>query len=240
MGLFDFFGGSRGERALKKHAGRVASKRSQNADRWQSIQALGDMGTAEAVEALLARFDYRIDPSITDQEEKDAAVQSVHRAGEAAVGPVVAFLRRADSVAWPLKCLEPLVSPDRVIELLIEILGDMDTEYERDPEKKIQILAILEDHDDPRILEAVVPFLEDVNETARFHAVATTLSQAGCERLRDELLKTYLSDDSVRVRARILDGFIERDWDLGDHAEEAKAKLPGGYAIDGEGFARRR
>src|SRR5690606_26814730 len=67
MGLFDIFG-DREQRAIKKHAGRVANKRSQSPERWESIQALGQMKSREAVEALLVRFNFRIEPSISDQE----------------------------------------------------------------------------------------------------------------------------------------------------------------------------
>ncbi len=78
MGFFDLFtGGSGGGGALKKHAARVANKRAQAPDRWESIQALAQIGTPEAIDALLMRFSYLSDPSITDQEEKDAAYEAV-------------------------------------------------------------------------------------------------------------------------------------------------------------------
>ena len=85
MGLLDIFSRNRGG-PLAKHAGRVANKRAQANDRWDSIVSLSEMGTAEAVSALMVRFTYRIDPSITDQEEKDAVFQGIVAAGEAAVG----------------------------------------------------------------------------------------------------------------------------------------------------------
>ena len=82
MGLFDFFKGGAGSKGtaststLRKHAARVANKRAQAPDRWDSIQALAQMGTPEAIEALLVRFSFQTDPSITDQEEKDAAFEA--------------------------------------------------------------------------------------------------------------------------------------------------------------------
>ena len=99
--------------ALRKHAKRAANKRAQNPDRWESIQALAAMRSAEAVEALLQRFTIRVDPSIVDQEEKDAVFHGIVEAGEVAVEPVAAFMQGADSISWPLKILEKLVPPDQ-------------------------------------------------------------------------------------------------------------------------------
>ena len=90
MGLFDIFGGKSPEKALQKAAKHAANKRAQAVDRWEAIQELSRMGTSEAVEALLPRFTFYTDPSITDAEEKDAAFNGVVGAGEAAVAPVLA------------------------------------------------------------------------------------------------------------------------------------------------------
>ena len=175
MGLFDLFKG--GDGGLKKHAGRAANKRAQAQDRWQSLQALGAMKSPEAVEALLERFTYRVDPSITDQEEKELAMAGVVGAGDAAELPLRRFLAKSESVAWPVKMLEAIAGADTVVETLVGLLADMDTEYERDPQKKIDTLGQLEDRRDGRIVPAVLPFFEDMNEAARFHAVAAALVQ---------------------------------------------------------------
>src|SRR5262249_8195890 len=95
---------------LKKHAGRVANRRAQAQQRWESNEALSEMQTPEAVEALLARFTFITDPTISDQEEKDAVFQAVVEAGEKAVDPIRKFLRRHDSISWGLKCLEKILS----------------------------------------------------------------------------------------------------------------------------------
>ena len=105
MGLFDLFKGGDGKK--KKNgktnpAGKWAErieKRAQNYDRQEAIQALGEMATADAVEALLKRFTFHMDPSITDQEEKDNAFRGILRAGKDAIEPVRAFAARAESLA---------------------------------------------------------------------------------------------------------------------------------------------
>jgi HEAT repeat protein len=239
MGLLGLFKKS-GAGAVKKHAARVGNKRAQSPDRWEAIRALGEIGTPEAVDALLQRFTIRVDPSITDQEEKEAACDAIARAGDSAVDPVRRFLRQHETLAWPMKCLARLVPDEQITGELVSLLESMDTEYERNPEKKIQVLSALEERKDPRIIDAVKPFLDDVNETTRFHSVGTLLAQVGAEdesaeQVRQALLEALLAEESVRVRSSILDGFIERGWTFGERKDDAKAKLPPGYAVDSQG-----
>lgn len=235
MGFFGLFGGNSDANQLKKHAERVANKRIQSPDRWDSIQALAKLRTPEAVAALLPRFTFYVDPSISDQDEKDAAFEAIVSAGQAAIEPVAAFLKRAESLSWPVKMLERLAGAEALIERLLELLGGMDTEYERDPQRKIQILVELEDRRDPRIAPAVLRFVGDANETVRFHAVSTLLAQADAGAHRAALLERLKVEESVRVRVRILDGFAQARWSLEGAAAELKAKLPAGFALDGTG-----
>jgi hypothetical protein len=233
MGFFDIFGKGG---ALKKHAGRTADRRAQAPDRWESIQALAKMKTPESAEALLRRFGFRIDPSITDQEEKDAAFEGIVATGPAAVAPTRAFLRTTQAVSWPIKILERLLSAEEVVSEILALLEPMDTEYARDPERKIELIAYLVDRRDARIGAGVVRF----NETARFQAAAALLSQPDAEAHRDALLDRIEKDDSVRVRVRILDGLRELGWSIPEARRDTlRVRLPQGWALDAAGVPRR-
>jgi len=238
--MFILFGKKSGSSALRKHAERAANKRAQAVDRWEAIQALAAAGTAEAVEALLMRFTFYVDPTITDQEEKDAAFEGVLRAGDTALEPVTAFLRKAESISWPLKILDQLASAEVVTGKLLDMLSEMDTEYERDPQRKIQVLSALEERTDSRIAEAVVRFLQDTNETVRFTAVGALLAQAEAEQARGAIVECLCNEESVRIRNRILQGFIKCGWDFADRVDEVRPKLPPGYALDKKGIPRGR
>lgn len=241
MALFGLFGKKSEADILAKHAEKVANKRAQAVDRWESIRALGHMGTTEAVAALLPRFTFYVDPSITDQEEKDAAFDAIVGAGSAAIEPVCAFMLKAESLSWPVKMLDRLVDAETVIGKLLEVLERMDIEYERDPQRKIQLLATLEERRDPRIADAVVRFLEDANETVRFNAVGALYAQEDdAEAHRDALLEACCKEESVRIRNRILDGFAANGWSIADRAEELRAVLPGGFTIDKQGALRKK
>src|SRR5271166_601922 len=102
MGLFDRFRGASADKKASpaaKWADRV-EKRAQNYDRQEAIQALSEMATSDAAEVLLKRFTFHIDPSITDQEEKDSAFRGILRVGKGAIEPVRTFAARAESLAW--------------------------------------------------------------------------------------------------------------------------------------------
>src|SRR5262245_43776249 len=98
MSLFGLFGKkSDSPTQVKKWGERAQNRRAQAVDRWEAIQGLANVGTAEAVEALLPRFNFYVDPSITDQDEKQLAFDGIVAAGPAAIEPVVAYLRKVES-----------------------------------------------------------------------------------------------------------------------------------------------
>ena len=248
MGLFDLFksGGGKGDKAAKKSnaaakwAERAGDKRAQNYDRQEAIQALADMGTPEAATALLKRFTFLIDPSITDQEEKDAAFRGILRAGDDAIAPVRAFAAKAESLAWPMRILKELVDEDAYVEELVLWLSKWDTEYAKFVDPKVQILRALEDHKHEKIRAAVEPFLEDVHEPARFHAAATLIAQDDPSVLAP-LVKLMDDEESVRVKNKIADGVAARDWSVPEELREPMRKtLPYAFSIDAEGHLKKR
>src|ERR1700733_14560172 len=189
MGLFDLFksGGKKASggdgvkgsaaTAAAKWAEKAGDKRAQNYDRQEALANLAEMGTAEAAAALLKRFTFTMDPSITDQEEKDGAYNGILNAGKAAIEPVRAFATKAESLAWPMKILKDLLEEEAYIEELLLWLSRWDTEYAKFIDAKLQMLSALSEYKHEKIAAAVLRFLEDVNEEARFHAVGAVLAQ---------------------------------------------------------------
>ena len=239
MGLFDLFkAGDKGSRAKASPAAKWAEridKRAQNYDRAEAITALSQMATADAVEVLLKRFSFHIDPSITDQEEKDAAFRGILKAGDEALEPIRAYATRAESLAWPMKVMHELLDQDAYVEELLRWLSKWDTEYAKFIDPKLQLLTALEDHKHPAIREGVERFLEDVNEPARFHAASTLLAQD------DETAVTALAhllgdEESVRVRTRIAEGLAARGWVIPEAERDGvRNGLPPAFGLDGAG-----
>ena len=253
MGLFDLFkskggggsSGSNGDNKKKpnlaaKWAEAAASKRAQAYDRQEAIHELVKLKSADGVEALLKRFTFATDPSITDQEEKDAVFEGIVSAGREAIEPVRAFAAKAESVAQPMRILKEILDEEEFVDELLVWLKRWDTEYAKFIDPKLQILQSLEEYPNPKIRTAVEPFLLDVSEPARFLAVAATLAQKDAEAV-PSLLSALLEEESVRVRGKIADGFVALGWEIPDDQREAVRKvLPPQYAVDGAGLMTKR
>jgi len=244
MGLFDLF--KAGDKKPSGKAGAAAKwaerieKRAQNYDRQEAITALAEMASADAVEALLKRFSFHIDPSITDQEEKDSAFRGILRADREAIEPVRAYAAKAESLAWPMKIMNELVGPDEYVAELLRWLSKWDTEYAKFIDPKIQLLVALEEHKEPNIRAQVERFLEDVNEPARFHAASTLLAQDD-EGATPALAHLLGDEESVRIRTRIAEGLASRGWTVPEDERDAVRKsLPPAFTLDAAGRITKR
>lgn len=249
--MFGWFGKKSDAETIEKHAQRIANKRAQAPDRWDSIQALSHLlaqskkdkaadRIASIVAALLPRFGYYTDPTITDQEEKDLAFRVILEGGADGVPAIRQYMKASESLTWPLKMLDRLLSPSDVTGELLAVLEPMDTEYQRDPQRKLQVLQALEERRDSRIGPAVSRFFEDVNETARFHAVGAVLSQEDAESHRELADKLLTGEESVRVKTRVLERFAERGWALTVARLTLEKAPPPGWVVSASGAPARR
>lgn len=252
MGLFDLFSKksaapapaadgssapakSKGKEVSSRELGRLArvvsNKLSQNYDRQEAIEQLGALANVDGARALLRRFDFTMEPSITDQDEKEAAARGIVAAGMAALEPIHAYCARAESLTWPLKILRQIVPADQIVDELLTLLDQFDTEYMRNPEPKIQLITVLAEYRVNEVREAVEPFLGDVNEAVRFHASGTLFS-IGNPESAEPLLTALAEEESLRVKNRIARGLEQAGWTLPEKlAATAASALPPGYVV---------
>jgi hypothetical protein len=251
MGLFDLLKGKAkvsdvpgavtpADKNVVRIARVAGDKHAQNYDRIEAIEALARIPSAESAAGLLRRFTFHIDPSITDQEEKDAALRGVLNAGEAAIEPIRAFCLKAESLTWPLKILRELLPTDGYRQELIQLLDRFDTEYVRNVDPKQQLIAELEQYPTRDARVAVERFLEDVNEVIRFVAVTTVFAQEDPLSV-EPLVKALASDESVRVKNRISEGLASRRWVVPEAwRNDCSRALPSGYALNADGTVKQR
>jgi hypothetical protein len=249
MGLFDLFKGKNkqvpepiqsGDRNVARLGKVAGDKHAQNYDRIEAIEALAKIQNGDSAAALLKRFTFHIDPSITDQEEKDAAVRGVLGAGEAAIEPIRAFCVKAESLTWPLKILKDLVSSDRYVQEVIQLLEKFDTEYTRNVDPKQQLISELEHYSQPAIRLAVERFLEDASDDVRFVTVATVFAQEDAQSA-GPLAKALVVEESVRVKNRLAEGLAARGWPIPEELRgEAKSAMPAPFTVAGDGTVKKR
>jgi len=239
MGLFDFFAKKKeaAPTAKPKEIARlerlVANKLTQDYDRQEAIAELCKLGTAQSAAALLKRFDWSLDPSITDQDEKENCVRGIVAAGEAALDPIREYCRKAASLTWPLKALKGIVPPEKLVDELLSVLDQFDTEYVRNVEPKLQLLKELAEWPSEEVRVAVEPFVNDMSEPVRFEAVTTVFAMNDPESA-PALIEQLSTDESLRVKNRIAQGLADKGWELPDELRSTAAKaLPPGYRLEG-------
>ena len=249
MGLFDIFrrkspAASAADappvpRGLEKNIKKLLNKYLQPEERWSAVQAVVADQSDAAVDALLQRFTIFIEPSAVDDEEKEYIADALGGRGENILPHLQKALRKQESISWLVRIAGRILPRDGLRDLLLEVLSGFDTEYERNPERKIQLILALADFPEEAIAAGVVPFLEDVNETVRFQTV-TTLFAAGCDVVREPMLAAFLKEESVRVKTAILDGLLQTGWPVTGHRGEIEKALPKGYLLDRAGAIKKR
>jgi HEAT repeat protein len=220
----------------------VADTRAQTYDRAEAIEQLCSLKTPEAAAALLRRFTFSIDPSITDQEEKESAFAGIVEVGEPAVPHILAFCEKAEVLTWPLRMLKDILNEDAYVEELLKLVDGQDTDYSRNVEPKIQLLSALEEVRGTPVREAAERFLEDVNENVRFHAVVATFEQGEVASI-PALARALGEEESVRIKNKICDGFVHRGWKLPASQLDALRKSlsdVSDFRVDAEGAVTRR
>jgi HEAT repeat protein len=254
MGLLDFFKRGRPEKAddgktfekkVESLGKKAADKRAQAYDRDEAIRALIEIGTHEAAEVLFKRFTLKVDPSITDQDEKQLAFDGIVSIGRgercrrvsdvgkdpkevsdapltkeevselraAVIAAARDYCKTAESLTWPLKVMRDLLDDPSYERQLLELLSSYDTEYTRNVEPKINILAGMEAIHSDAVRQAVEQYLDDVNETVRFHAVQTTFEQGDPASL-GPLIAMLANEESVRVKNKVADGILDKGWTI--------------------------
>ena len=233
-------GGPEGKvRRLQKKA---SAKFGPAENRQGAIEELGALKTDAAVEALLLRYTFRVDPGITDDEEKARVLALITQAGDVALGPVKRFISRRDEISWPLRALDGLLPEAEVVKFLVEVARKVGGEYSRVPEKKVLLLHALSAHKSPEIAPAVLPFLDDMDDEVQIAAaevIARQLDPVGREPLIQHFLKAH-EGNNARVREALAGLLADSGWDVKGYTPKVEAALPPGYKLDSRGKLARK
>ena len=247
MGLFGLFG-SKEERArgtLQKLAKKVTERYGPPENRQKIIGQLGDMGTPEALETLCLRFTVRVEPGITDDEEKETTRSILVDAGQAAVAPLEKFVtEHDDGIAWGLRALAD-IAPEQVLRVVVKELSRLGKIYTRDPDKKLVLLKWLTEHHagagGGELETALLPMLEDFSDDVRISATRALAALAPGEGGRAALIQLLLRDrDNARVRGEVLDALATLGADVKGHRPSVEALLVEPFYLDREGRVKKR
>jgi HEAT repeat protein len=248
MGLFDLFA-SKEERergALQKLAQKLLQKFGPAENRAKAIEQLAELGSPEALATLCRRFTINVDPSITDDDEKERVLHLLIDEGEAAVAPLERFVHEQEGgIAWGLRALAAILPAERLHPVVVGELAHLGRVYSRDPEKKLTLLTWLVEHPTgaggPSLEEAVVPLLEDFSDDVRINATRALAALAPSERTRDALIELLLRDrENRRVRGVVLDALAGMGADVKGHRPSVEPLVAEPFYLDREGHVKKR
>jgi HEAT repeat protein len=242
MGLLDMLGMGGPDAKVRRLQKKASQKFGPKENRQGAIEELGALKTEAAVEALLSRYTFRVDPGITDDDEKARVLALITQAGDVALGPVKQFIRTRDEISWPLRALEALVPEAEVVKFLVEVARKIGGEYSRVPEKKVLLLHALSAHRAEEIAPAVLPFLDDMDDEVQIAAAEVIAKQqdlVGREPLIQHFLKAH-EGSNARVREALAGLLADSGWDVKGYTPKVEAALPAGYKLDSRGRVIRK
>lgn len=248
MGLLDKLGigGSKEERETRTAAKlqkKATEKYGPPENRQGAIEELGEMRSPRAIEALLMRYAVRVEPGITDDEEKQRVLVLVKQAGAGIAVPVLKkFILGRDEISWPLKGLSDLLPESELVAFLIEALRKAAGEYSRVPEKKVLLLHAFAQHRSPDAVPAALPFLEDMDDEVQI-AAAQAMALQKDERAREPLIQHFLrahDAKNARVREALAGLLVDTQFDVKGYTPKVEAALPPGYKLDSKGRVTRK
>lgn len=221
------------EKTLAKNVAKLVNQNVQHEDRLRAAEVLAEMNTDESLFGLLKRYDMTLEKGYMDQDEKVYVRDLLVEKGQAAIDPIRRFLKFSDNVNWPERILSNILNDDQaVVGTLLEVIEEERDSGDMKGPKRAKLISLLIKYTDPRIPSVVTSFLHDFDESVRFTAVCV-LDEQGDPSCRQALIDVMsgTTEESVRVKQRILEVFTKHQWSIADWREQVESWLPPNYVI---------
>jgi HEAT repeat protein len=250
MGLWGrLFGGNdddagleqKGDKQVLKLQKKLMNKYVQTTERKRVIGMLSDIGSDEAITALLGRFTYVTDGSIVDEDEKELVYEIIRAKGAGALPSLKQFINVEVNIYWPLRALTEIAGEETAVETLLDALDGILDRFDRSMERMTNIVSCFRDYDHPKALAKLIELAKDESEEIRFLAVdgLTTFAEHG--EAVDAILERLIDDEETgRVKTYIMDTLIEHRWNVKKFKKQLADKLPESYFVDDTGVIQRR
>ncbi len=247
MGLLDLFKkkGPEGQGevswSLARKIRKAHNKFTQADERLAALYALKEDGSEPAIKALVKRLTFYVEPLTTDERGKEHVQEALPARGKSVVPHLVESIRTSNSIQWQLAMYHDLAAEEEVLATLLGIIEGFDTEYEKNPQRKIQIIDALGSWRSERVATVLLKFLADVDEEVRYQTVQSLLRQEP-DLTRDRLLEVALGEQSNRIRDLVIDGFIDRAISIKGFPSRKQFEdlLGPDMSVDKQGVIRRR
>lgn len=236
--LYENMRKNQARRRLEKLTRRLCEKYAQDYERYEAAEELDQIEGDDATFALLQRFGVQV-PKITDDEqEKKHVFELVLAKEKKAIPAILRYLREKENLAFPIRLLVEIAGPDEARRHLLAVLAEFNPEYNRVPEKKIDIIRALGEYRGEDVTAGLRPFLHDPNDDVVLGAAETLANQTGSEEaIRNAFLDELLQEgERPRVYRRLLELLAERKWSVEDRRDQLEPRLPQGFSLDKKGI----
>ncbi len=212
--------------SLKRAQKKALNKYAQTVERMAALERLVAEGDDESLLTVAKRFNMTCIKGVDDEEEKAWVVRTFTAMGEQILPTLERYMETHATIAYPLRVLEDVASPQRAMQIIDKLLAKEEPGYVLDTSKRISLFTWVAEQDDLSPQEAskrIAPYLADFDESVRFAAVEA-LDQKPCVESLDALIEALMNEDeeSRRFKARILEFLAEHEIPLGDHKKPAR------------------
>lgn len=235
------------EKSLQRTIEKATNKLSQQPDRWGALEKLKEDGTDAALFGLCRRFAITSMKGVEDEAEKLWVVDALVEKGDAALPPLVRYMKSANQLAFPLRVLERIASRDKVIEVVDELFATETPGYVRMPERRIDLLrwfAEWKPVTDDELISRLTPYVTDFDENVRFTAI-DGMATRDPAKIAPPLLAALVrpEEESGRIKRAIVEVLEKSQAPLGDQAPAVAAVLTGpladSFKVDGNVVKKR-
>lgn len=234
MALFGLFSKDT-KGAVEKHSKRLMNKYTQTADRLAAIDSLTKIGTEDAIAALLKRYQFRVEQSIADEDEKQQVYSSIVGLGDKAVHAIVQYIGTESGTYWPIKALRALAGDERTATHVIEAFDGITNSYGQNRERRQQLVDNLRNFANiDFVFDRLVTLVRDEDEEVVIRAVDGLSAREGRTDHVEGLFAILVDEaTSVRVRMMIFEIVVDQGWTVApEQIAGLAAVLPPQYTID--------
>jgi hypothetical protein len=163
MGFLDgLFGGDKpNQKNIDKLVVRVKERYAQPEYRREAMTKLLEWNTPESIYAVLSRFTVVAQSPHWDEEEKRWLVDELADKGAPAREALKKFLGKENHVAFAARALSKMGTKDEYISDLMAALKARAPDDYRSTQGKTELVASLAETEDARVLEALLPYVDD-------------------------------------------------------------------------------
>lgn len=234
MGLFDMFSKKETPAKVDKLTKRFLNEHQQQPIRQEALEELASYQIPEAITGLIKRLGVNFKDTIVNEQEKNwVSSVLVERYGDQATPHLVQCIRQDQTISAVIAVLGRLEPEEVFVGHLVDALQSRAPKDHRTIDARLQIVDALSDHDDPRVVPTLVPYLDDHDDDVRIKVMDVLERQAKAEPAVVEGLVGVLTDPeaSGRLTRRAAAVLAHLGADLTPYTAQLDELVPEGFAL---------